>query len=267
MKKLNKAFTLVELIITVVILIILWTIWYISIESYWKQARDSARISDIWKIKRAIELFQIDAGKYPLPTNYSDITYSWAVVWKQWTFWEDSKIKVKTLDKAPRDPLSESEYTYSVTEKRNEFEVAWAMETEEFALNKREEVYAWDKLAVAYVSWNYNGLMNKTFSWSDCYVLNLPTIISSDIETSNQVDEIIKEKRLVFNWYRNLPSSYKWSKFNINGWFNFVPNKLLSYKWNCEVLDKSLWEKIKLIINTQVWYSWTLLDPRENPWN
>ena len=80
-EEIKRAFTLVELIVSIVILAILWTIAYTSLTSYAEQARDSTRISDLSLIKTWLEVFHIDAWKYPLPTDSVDLTYSWAVSW------------------------------------------------------------------------------------------------------------------------------------------------------------------------------------------
>jgi len=68
MKNNQKAFTLVELIVVIVILSILGTISFISMESYGRSSRNSVRISDVKKMESGLELFSINAGKYPDPT-------------------------------------------------------------------------------------------------------------------------------------------------------------------------------------------------------
>ncbi len=270
MKKNNKAFTLVELIITILILSILATIAFISIQWYSQSSRDSARISDLSQIKTSLELAQIESGKYPLPTDPIDIVYSGSIVWKQGTFWESTYTNVEKLDKVPKDPLTDSIYTYSVTSKRNEYELAWIMEADSIVMNKKinQEVNAaWSVEAKAYVTWNYNSLMSKSYSWLTCFVLSLPTIIANDVETSNQVVDIVQNNRLVYSWYKNLPSSYRTTKFKFDWWFEFTTNDLLSYKWDCSKIDSDLWEKIKLIAWLQLWYSWTIFDPRVSIWD
>ena len=51
----KKAFTLVELIVVITILAVLWTIAFISLQSYTISARDSVRVADLNTIKSAIE--------------------------------------------------------------------------------------------------------------------------------------------------------------------------------------------------------------------
>ena len=52
----KKGFTLVELIVVITILAILWTIAFISLQWYAKDARDSVRIQDVANIKKSLEL-------------------------------------------------------------------------------------------------------------------------------------------------------------------------------------------------------------------
>ncbi len=138
-KQETNAFTLVELIVVITILAILWTIAFISLQWYSTQSRDSVRISDIARMKIWLELFQLDAGKYPLPTNGTWITYSWWLVWTQWTFWETVFTNVTKLDKIPLDPLIDKQYTYSITANRNEYELAWIMEGDVIVFNNMYE--------------------------------------------------------------------------------------------------------------------------------
>ena len=73
----NLAFTLVELIVVIIILAILGTIAFISLQGYSASSRDSVRISDLASIKIALELFHLDAWKYPLPDDAETVTYQW----------------------------------------------------------------------------------------------------------------------------------------------------------------------------------------------
>ncbi|MDP2395842.1 MAG: hypothetical protein Q8S84_08445 [bacterium] len=43
-------------------------------------------------------------------------------------------------------------------------------------------------------------------------MLTVPTIITNDTNI-NDLEQIINEKRLVYNGYKNLPSSFRTSKF------------------------------------------------------
>jgi hypothetical protein len=91
--------------------------------------------------------------------------------------------------------------------------------------------------------------------------LSVPTIIANDIETSTDYDEIVKEKKLVFNWFENLPSTFKNTKFKINWWFDFIPNNLIIYSDNdsCKILETDELARIDYLKNIQESYSWTIL--------
>jgi len=71
------AFTLVELIVVIVILAILATIAFLSFNSYSSSSRDSVRLSDINSLNKSLELFNINASKYPDPSSiYTRVVYS-----------------------------------------------------------------------------------------------------------------------------------------------------------------------------------------------
>ena len=135
MKTNTKAFTLVELIVVISILIILGTIAFISMQNYTKTSRDSVRLSDMSRIKTSLELFQIEAAKYPDPDGSITISYSGSTAWTQWEFWQIGFQSVDKLDILPVDPLTEKQYDYSVTNTKKEYQLAWVMETDEYSLN------------------------------------------------------------------------------------------------------------------------------------
>ena len=225
-----KAFTLVELIVVIVILAILGTIAFIAMQWYSRDARDSARISDLSRMKTSLELFHLDAGKFPETTTAFSITYSGANVWNQGTFGEATFNNVTKLDAIPLDPLTEKEYTYSVTNTKQEYQLGWIMESSDFAFFP--ETYAWDAQATAIVTGNYNGKIVKTQSWVTCEILSVPSIISNQPSTTTNLVDILNNQWLVYNGYRNLPSNYLNTKYDAEGWFGFTSNKLVVYSDN-----------------------------------
>ncbi|MDD2870984.1 MAG: prepilin-type N-terminal cleavage/methylation domain-containing protein [Candidatus Gracilibacteria bacterium] len=273
-KQKTNGFTLVELIVVITILAILGTIAFISLQGYSTQARDSSRISDISSIKTSLELFQLDAGKYPNPTSGVDITYSGAIVWNQGIFGETVYANVDKLDKIPLDPLTNSKYTYSVTQTKNEYELGGIIEGDiayygppltppyqggELA----QKVNAGTTEATAYITGNYNGQMTKSLSGVICNVFSIPTIIASDIETSTDLEEISNQKRFVYNGQKNLPNSFRTTKFNADGGFDFKPNKLIAYTdtGSCNnLIDKNdAGARIQLLQGLQEAYTGTTL--------
>ena len=129
----KKAFTLVELIVVITILAILWTIAFLAFEWYSKDSRDTARITDINNIEKNLEIFALEKGKYPVPSVPFSVTYSWATVWNQWTFWKSVMENVWWFSKLPVDPLTWDEYTYSAVENRSEYEVATIFEWDPYS--------------------------------------------------------------------------------------------------------------------------------------
>lgn len=240
--KLNKAFTLVELIVVITILAILWTIAFISFQWYSKTSRDSVRISDMNNIEKAMELFYLDVNKYPEPSHFNGITYSWSIVlWYQWLFWDQTKNNLRYLDKLPVDPLSQKEYTYSVTNNKQEYELAWIRESEDFAYINLNNLYAWDNLAYTIIKWNYNWFLLK----SSDFIFSIPSIINGDMDFFD-IKDILNNNTLIYNWYRNLPDNYKNSDFNHNweGDFDILNSTyLILYEWDIN----------KLFLNNKEW--------------
>ncbi len=236
----NYGFTLLELIVVITILAILWTIAFMSLQWYSKAARDSARISDISRIKTSLELYQIEAGKYPDPSSITDMTYSGTIAaWHQGTFWEQTFRNVEKLDRIPVDPVTDSEYTYSVTNSRKEYQIGWILESDDFALSTTNTTSAWDTLAKAKVAWSYNWSVLKVIKWNKIYLLSVPSIICADWFS---LEECLNQNKLVFNWYRNLPPSYKTTKYKslwegsslnlVNSWAD-----ILVYSWDGSELN------------------------------
>lgn len=264
----QTAFTLVELIVVIVILAILWTIAFISLQWYSKDARDSTRVSDISSMKTSLELFHLDAWKYPLTTDGYTVTYSWSSVWNQWIFGEDTFKNVWKLDSIPVDPVTEKPYTYSVTATRQEYQFAGIMEWEWVSL--MDKVYAWDIEGTALVSGNYNGVILKTLSWSNCSVISLPSIISNQEETTTDLVDILSSQWLVYHGYKNLPTNYRGSKYKADGGFAFSSQKLVLHSDGNECNDLYLstasWTTARsnLLSNLQFAYSGTILEWKDN---
>lgn len=68
MKKRNKGFTLMELLITIGIIVLLMGVGVVSYTQTNKKARDSKRKADIESIRSALELYRTDEGQYPALT-------------------------------------------------------------------------------------------------------------------------------------------------------------------------------------------------------
>ena len=93
----QKGFTLIELLVSVSIIAILSAIGLLAYSDFTKNARDSARKSDLKLIQSALENFHADQLYYPY-----EITMGGSLT-------ADSKIY---LNKIPNDPLPSRDYSY-----------------------------------------------------------------------------------------------------------------------------------------------------------
>ena len=272
MKKTKKAFTLVELIVVITILAILWTIGFISLQNYTTYARDSVRISDLNTIRAALEYTSIATWQYSYPDDPDNITFSWTTVWKQWTFWTESRRETQKISKIPTDPLTGNEYTYSVTESKQEFEL-WAILESGDSLssdfwtwnnNVLENTYAAWEGSLAYVIWNYNWKLIKTQADGRDYVLAVPSIINSEIWDAELLD-ILTRKKLVYNGYSNIPSSYWIENTTPIEQLDFVDeDNFIVFEWTIWDLWDSETDRLELISNLQTAYSWSVI--ANNSW-
>ena len=74
MKRKNKGFTLIELIVSITIIAVLTVVGVVSYGGASKKARDSRRIADLEKIRIALELYRQDVGSsYPLTDTLSTV--------------------------------------------------------------------------------------------------------------------------------------------------------------------------------------------------
>lgn len=254
----KSAFTLVELIVVITILAVLWTIAFISFQWYMQSARDSVRLSDVWNIKKSIEIYYLNYNKYPIPSDEVDVTYKWWLAWKQWSFWDDTVQKSRVLNKKPVDPLYLKDYSYSTTWNWLAYELWLVVEDEEYLwYSPLTEVHAAQKKSMAKITGNYNWLLLKVKTWGLDYVLSVPSITSTD-KNSTFLENIISENKLVYNGFWNLPHTYTWTNLDINGWFPFSPSNFELFSWSLSDL-KQTWNQLILLKNLKESYSWSLL--------
>ena len=126
MKLRKNGFTLVELIVSITILTILWTIAFLAFQWYSKDARNSTRTSDAKSIRTTLELFFIDSSFYPAPDNSITVTGSggWVDLWYKWELWDNALTNIGKLSKKPVDPKTWANFEYSTTLNKKEYELA-----------------------------------------------------------------------------------------------------------------------------------------------
>jgi len=254
-----RAFTLVELIVVITILAILGTIWFLSFQGYTVSARDATRISDLNTISKSLDLFKVQEGFYPNPSNTYEVSYSWSLAWTQWTFGESTVQLVRRISSVPLDPLTKNQYTYSITNTRQEYELG-AITENLMSLNiltPVQDTYA-NNTFFTYITGNYNKQIVTTIDSINpnrLYILWVPTLITTEI-TDVTVQDILTNQSFAIKWSKNLPSSYsdalpEWQTHTGAVSFNagVILNPPLLFDWTIQDLSWSeskqiFWENI-----------------------
>ena len=258
-------FTLVELIVVITILAILSTVAFVSLQWYGRSARDSARISDIRLIEKALILHRTEWNRYPSPENQVPFSYSGWIVWNQGTFGETARKATRTLSNLPIDPVTKNEYAYSVTTNQWEFQLAWMLEWELAYENTiiPQGYAAWNKVGRAFVVWDFNGRLVKTTDPTDVnisYILAVPTIISWDI-TLTDIETLLASQKLVYPNQSVTPASYVLnpeSDFSDSETLDYAPVDILVFSGRVEGLQNEV-EQLQLLQKLQQAYSWSIV--------
>lgn len=258
----RQAFTLVELIVVITILAVLWTIAFVSFGWYSQSARDSVRLTDLKNMQKVLSYYKLENGLYPTPDNGVSITFSGSEVWNQGVFSESVVQKIRRISQVPLDPLTKTPYTYSITNKKVEFQL-WAI-FEWDILTKNSPItstYAGSDLAYSYIKGHYNGQMIDVQIGTDLYILAVPTIISGDISVLD-LQQLINEWKLVLHGKHNLPASYSGTTYNVLWAGNLKsvnPDSLVVFSWSIwEITGTNASKRKKFIENLQWAYSGTL---------
>jgi len=265
MNKQKKALTLIELIVVVTILAILSTVAFISFSTSSSDARDTVRTEDISKIQTALESYNSKVWEYPIATNPWKISFTGDTImlaWEQWSFWETTNRIVWKIPKIPLDPLTKTEYTYSITNDKQEYQLATIFEANNKTVFNSfvNKTNAWAGYkAKLRIEWNYNQKILKIKNVRKSYLLAIPSIIhwgSWDLNIKN----ILDNKQLLFNWYYNLPKEYINTKYDtLSETLLLVnPDKYIVYSWSLNDLKWSN-KQIDFAIKLREAYSWTTI--------
>ncbi|MCT4616929.1 MAG: type II secretion system GspH family protein [Candidatus Gracilibacteria bacterium] len=206
-RKQKQAFTLIELIVVISILAILGTIAFISLQGFGSQSRDSARLSDVEKLKTALEVYGVETGAFPTPENgttkYYDEDGNIASTGDQYGVWKEGKfddkmyMQVGKLSKKPVDPLDKStEYIYSKATNLNQYEILVKLEDSDSKLAFIEKASALaDEYNSQRVDGTYNGYYVKAIGSTKVTLLATPSIITGDLEPADLNDNIVGESK------------------------------------------------------------------------
>lgn len=266
----KSAFTLVELIIVIVILSILATIAFLSYQWFSENTRDSVRLTDLKNMKKFLSIYEIDKNYYPEPDNAKKILFSWATVWIEWVFWDNTRKILwnkSTIGEIPTDPLTWNRYTYSVTNNKLEYQIwIWLERNNKTSYtNINNKVNASLNTLTPYIEWNYNKKVIKVSTWWIDYILTVPSIITSnDYDFINKdLNYIIENKKLVYENYSWLPSSYSWILSQNNNIFDFSWWNNVVFKGSFKNLYNDKQERMKLFEKIAERYKYSNLEWEE----
>lgn len=148
----KKAFSFVELLIVVSILVVLWVIVTAVVNNVWDKAQNSRVVADLGTIQTAL-INKQQSGKLPLPKwnlnffdengHYVHDDFTNKEFTNTWTFWVYGKVTEnllakKDLDMLPLDPRTKNYYSYGITKTRDEFQLAGAIKINDEFIAKVE---------------------------------------------------------------------------------------------------------------------------------
>lgn len=215
MRKNILAFTFIEIIVSITILVILSALWFYSYSQHLSDARDTERKSDFANISSSLKLHKQKRAVYPNPWSTSNIQYDGTTIALQWRL--DETVIITWLDKLPKDPYVKVPYFYSVTNNKQEFQLAATLEN--------------NNLYTALLEWDY-----KTVAKNIIPTLALAINWVTNIEIKDWVwDWTTNRDKFIFNQsVHNIPYSLV-SPYNPESdWSNFI--------WILEDPNKEFWQ-------------------------
>lgn len=244
----TKAFSLAEVLIVVTLLAILTSIGSVYLFQNFEVSRDTARKTNLINITQALDIYQTDIWKYLAPNSSVEVTYSGSTVWSQWVFGEENMRSLKVFwSDILKDPKYDVFFSYSTTNNNTEYQIAGIYEELDDSLGLSTYIKivpeAHAAVNTAQVHGDFNGFMVRTKIWDSYSYIATPSIIASDL-TSTDVVDIISGEKLVYNEFFNIPASY-WEFIPTDGGFAFnVSDPLLFSGTNSELKTQTWLETL-----------------------
>ncbi len=195
-----RAFTLVEVMMTVIIIAILWTLAFLYLQNYTYEARDSKRKDYLNKLKSSIETYYLENDKYPEVDNKkASSSQTWWIegeIW-QWVIYKLQKISLQ------KDPNKKTNYKYFVL-------VTWDAFKLETELEKTGEIYIVGNTEERQIYIDKNTWKIFKYAWerwkkedNDCDIKDLE-IYSSAWELKEILSSCkLKEWKICENWWED----------------------------------------------------------------
>ena len=186
----NKWFTLAELLVSISIILILWTIGLLSYTSYMVWIRDSWVKSQLKSLSDWLTSIKAN-WILPLPLDPVLVNVNWVTIWYQWYLWKNLLGKLWYTAKW-KNELTDSYFTYYLTRDRQNFQLlSYFKESDSILSNIITKVNAFDYSNV-YV-WVY---------WAKLWILtnenNTPIQEISSIKSNWYIDLILDDADSTF---------------------------------------------------------------------
>ena len=126
-------FTMVELIVVIIILVVLSTVWFVTYSKHISWTRDVSRISYLKSISNSLETYSV-ANNLPFPDDYVEIKiWTWSdkeTVAYQGYIWVEVQ-KIIEYSSKLKDPKNDTYFTYYLAKNRKYFQLMWFLEKQE----------------------------------------------------------------------------------------------------------------------------------------
>lgn len=116
----SKGFTLIELLVVIAIIGLLASIVVASLGSVQGKGRDARRVADVDSLKKALQIYSIDNGAYPIATATTTLAATSTV--------GAALLSASTISSIPTDPNG-SQYYYVSNSTGTTYNINFCLET------------------------------------------------------------------------------------------------------------------------------------------
>lgn len=254
---LQKAFTLVELIVVITILAILATVGFLSFHWYSSKSRDVKRIADVVTIAKWLQVLVSKNSKLPEPSENKVIVGSGSTnLIIQWKAWKSVLSIIWVFD--AKDPLDNLYYTYSTNKNYTKYQIMALLENNPLVknINIHSKAYTQYSNRFKYIKWDKVWIISQP-------ITNIPL---NELETITQVDLSNDVNDYIISFWTNDSSTASgWNLYdeiinktilgNIEDQNESNPAALswIEHDTNCLIDDIILWNQTWAWCNSTLW--------------